>query len=157
VSKHSDTKIHLHQRPPKADDEFDITPMIDCVFLLLFFFMVTSKIDRQSSVLMPKAANTLVVIPSKTVVLTTKLSGAGEATVYLGDSENEEIALRGLPKDMEERIRQYIEQEIARRPEVTGIMVKSDGKVPISFGAVCNKAASVAGGGRPFYFGVEKE
>jgi hypothetical protein len=26
----------------KVDDEIDITPMIDCVFLLLIFFMVTS-------------------------------------------------------------------------------------------------------------------
>jgi biopolymer transport protein ExbD len=157
VTTETDTKIHLHQKPPKADDEIDITPMIDVVFLLLFFFMVTSKIDRQSPVEMPQAVHGVDVIPRKTVIVTAKLAPGGETTLYLGDGISEDKALAGELIDQEEQIRKYIEQEIAQRPDVTGIMLKADAKVRQRYVAVFGRAAAAAGGGRPMYFGVEEE
>jgi biopolymer transport protein ExbD len=35
----------------RDDDDIDITPMIDCVFLLLLFFMLTSSFIEEASVL----------------------------------------------------------------------------------------------------------
>lgn len=157
MSKQSDTKIHLHQRPTKADDEIDITPMIDCVFLLLFFFMVTSKIDRQSPVEMPVAVNSVEVIPSKTVVVTLKFNSTNDATIYLGDGDDADKEVKGEPKEIEERVRQYIEQEVAQRPDVNSITLKADGKVSEKFIALCSRAAVAGGGGRQLFYGIEEE
>ena len=139
------------------DDEIDITPMIDCVFLLLFFFMVTSKIDRQSPVEMPRVVNTVEVAPNKIVVVTAKFDVGGEAILYLGDGVSPDKAVVGELKEQEERIRQYIELEVSQRPDVTGIMLKADGKVKQKYVAMFSRAAATGGGGRTLYYGVEEE
>jgi biopolymer transport protein ExbD len=40
-------------RRSKGDDELDMTPMIDCVFLLLIFFLVTSSFALQKAMEIP--------------------------------------------------------------------------------------------------------
>jgi biopolymer transport protein ExbD len=40
-------------KKPAADDEMDMTPMIDMTFLLLIFFMVTASFTLQKSIQMP--------------------------------------------------------------------------------------------------------
>lgn len=157
MTKDSDTKLELKRKRTKADDEIDITPMIDCVFLLLFFFMVTSKIDRQSPVEMPAVVNAVDVAPNKTVVITAKFDSGGDAILFLGDGDDANRAVSGDLKDQEQKIRQYIEQEVASRPEVTGIMLKADGKVKQKYVAVFTRAANDGGGGRMLYYGVEDE
>jgi biopolymer transport protein ExbD len=41
------------RRERESDDEIDMTPMIDCVFLLLIFFLVTAAFALQKSLEMP--------------------------------------------------------------------------------------------------------
>ena len=44
----------------ESDDKADLTPMIDCVFLLLLFFIVTSTFSEETNlfnIVLPKAAN----------------------------------------------------------------------------------------------------
>lgn len=43
-----DDKIHIKQRNP-VDAEMDMTPMVDCTFLLLIFFMVTASFAMQKA------------------------------------------------------------------------------------------------------------
>ncbi len=46
------------KKPPEPDATVDMTPMIDCVFLLLIFFMVSatmSKVDQTPEVTLPVA------------------------------------------------------------------------------------------------------
>lgn len=45
----------LPRRRLTEDSELDMTPMIDCVFLLLIFFTVTSRPDQATSVELPPA------------------------------------------------------------------------------------------------------
>lgn len=40
--------MKMHIAMPEEDDEIDITPMIDCVFLLVLFFMVTSSFIEEA-------------------------------------------------------------------------------------------------------------
>lgn len=157
MAKESETQFVLSRNRPKVDDEIDITPMIDCVFLLLFFFMVTSKIDRQSPVEMPVVTNIEEVAPSKTIVITEKFDSGGDAIVYLGDGVNPDRALSGDFIAQEEQIRRYIEQQVAQRPDVTGILLKADGKVKQKYVAMFNRAAAAGGAGRTLYYGVEEE
>ena len=44
----------------EGSDQADLTPMIDCVFLLLLFFIVTSSLSEETNLFkieMPKAAH----------------------------------------------------------------------------------------------------
>ena len=50
-----DTRVEVKPRREMGDDELDITPMIDIVFLLLAFFVVVSKMDPKPAVDLPIA------------------------------------------------------------------------------------------------------
>ncbi len=41
------------ERKVAVDDEIDMTPMIDCVFLLLIFFLVTASFALQKALEVP--------------------------------------------------------------------------------------------------------
>ena len=64
-------------RPLSSDDEMDITPMIDITFLLLIFFLVSSKMSAEQAVDLPKARHGGVV-PSKESVVIIMKRGTGE-------------------------------------------------------------------------------
>jgi biopolymer transport protein ExbD len=48
--------------------EMDITPMIDCTFLLLIFFLVTSKMKPELAVDLPKAKHGAVVVEQSSII-----------------------------------------------------------------------------------------
>ncbi len=62
------------------DGEFDITPMIDVVLLLLIFFMVSARMAPQNVAKLPKAKNGDIAAMHDAVVLVVK-SGADAASV----------------------------------------------------------------------------
>lgn len=56
-------KLRIEHTEPEEDD-IDITPMIDCVFLLVLFFMVTSSFIEEAKVfkiVLPKADHPITV------------------------------------------------------------------------------------------------
>lgn len=57
------------KRPTEEEDELNVTPLIDCVFLLLIFFMVTTVFKQPYSlkVTLPEAAQAQVVEEKKLV------------------------------------------------------------------------------------------
>jgi biopolymer transport protein ExbD len=59
------------------DGEFDITPMIDVVLLLLIFFMVSARMAPQNTAKLPKAKNGDIAAMHDAVVLVVK-AGTGE-------------------------------------------------------------------------------
>ena len=69
-----------------VEEDIDITPMIDCVFLLLIFFMVTSTMQGAKALTLPAAKNGLGV-NSKDATTVTVFSDDGEPSVYLSDAE----------------------------------------------------------------------
>lgn len=81
--------IHPGRRVPAM--RLNMTPMIDCVFLLLTFFMVVSELSRQYDpveVRLPRASATTVPPPTATFV---KLTAAGE--IYFA---GERVSLEAL-------------------------------------------------------------
>jgi biopolymer transport protein ExbD/rRNA maturation protein Nop10 len=54
-------------RGRQIDDEMDMTPMIDCVFLLLIFFLVTSAFALQKSLQMPPPDAQQSAAPTRTI------------------------------------------------------------------------------------------
>ncbi|MFK7734591.1 MAG: ExbD/TolR family protein [Pirellulaceae bacterium] len=75
----------LTARPAGTDDEMDITPMIDITFLLLIFFLVSSKMDAEPAVDLPKARHGGVVAAKDAVVLMVNRGSGDEAEVQKAD------------------------------------------------------------------------
>ncbi len=63
------------------DGEFDITPMIDVVLLLLIFFMVSARMAPQNTAKLPKAKFGEFASMHDAVVIIVKSSGFDAATV----------------------------------------------------------------------------
>ncbi len=94
-------------RGPDNDDEMDITPMIDITFLLLIFFLVTSKMDEQAPVNLPKARHGNVVPDKDAIVIVMKRGSGEEAEVTKGDGG-------GFSQNIEQQnseLAEYIQQE----------------------------------------------
>ncbi|NLF07231.1 MAG: hypothetical protein GX594_04520 [Pirellulaceae bacterium] len=74
-------------RPPlKQEDDVDMTPMIDCVFLLLIFFLVGSIPDIKTAVELAPARYGIGADPSSAVFVTVAEGGA-TADIYLADGK----------------------------------------------------------------------
>ncbi len=79
-------------RPPKREsDEIDMTPMIDCVFLLLIFFLVGSIPDLTTAVELAPVRDGAAADPNKSVIVTiADRQSPGPALVYLADGKTGE-------------------------------------------------------------------
>lgn len=75
----------LKPRAPSNDDELDITPMIDITFLLLIFFLVSSKMNAEQAVDLPKARHGGVVAAKESVVILVKRGSGDQAEVQKAD------------------------------------------------------------------------
>lgn len=90
----------LPRRVIKESAELDITPMIDVVFLLLIFFLVSSTPDQNTSVELPPARHGQGVSQQNSVIITiAKRDGNRPAAVYLADGTKGSP----LPDDPNER------------------------------------------------------
>ncbi|HEV7279766.1 MAG TPA: biopolymer transporter ExbD [Pirellulaceae bacterium] len=112
------------------DDEIDITPMIDCVFLLLIFFIVTSKMEEQANVNLPPANYGVAVSMNNALVLTIDAADDGSAVIYLGESVNPatRVAVTDL-EEQEQQILNYVEARLGDSPEPTAIVIQAAAKL----------------------------
>lgn len=96
-----------------ADDEMDITPMIDMTFLLLIFFLVASRIEATPGVALPQAKYGAVVPVQDTVFITLDLGVDGAARVFMGDGTfaDKEIGTSNL-KAQEEEVIAFVNREL---------------------------------------------
>ena len=121
----------LLRRPrPVEEADMDITPMIDVTFLLLIFFLVSSRMAADVPVKLPKARHGTAVAVRDSIVLT--VAGDGEkVTVYRGDSVAPESAIEAQSLlDEEEEIAAYVEREsIASTPPKRFVLIKAAGAV----------------------------
>ncbi|WP_164103226.1 ExbD/TolR family protein [Candidatus Laterigemmans baculatus] len=69
----------------RVDDEIDITPMIDIVFLLLIFFVVASKMDPTQTAAVPAATHGTSVSSKDSAVIFMRRGGGDQAEVLRGD------------------------------------------------------------------------
>src|SRR3954463_10316096 len=105
----SNIGFRRHEEHGESDNEVDMTPMIDCIMLLLIFFMTTSKMNAQGAIPVPEAKNGSARDPRKSVMVSIFEPRSGkEAQIVLGD---------GYPDDKErpvakndEEIREYLKK-----------------------------------------------
>ncbi len=89
-------KFKRHNKLEHGLRQIDIAPMIDCVFLLLIFFMLTSSFTFQSgiNVKLPKAVTSDVIRDENVIVTITS-----ENVVYLNGAV---ITLKELSRKLQE-------------------------------------------------------
>jgi biopolymer transport protein ExbD len=130
------------------DDELDITPMIDVTFLLLIFFMVTSKMEKSSLLEIPAARHGLGVT-QKTATIITIFNSENTPEVYLADEEK-----KNGPADLA-AVTAYVQEGIAARK--LNVIIKADRDTPSGFVDEVARAANEAsppGEDLKFYIGV---
>lgn len=107
----ADESVSFSRRKRREDPEMDITPMIDITFLLLIFFLVTSRLTDEAYVELPSAKNGSAV-SSKTSVIVTVTKGNGERPIiYKGDGARPETKLTSVgDDDQQTELEEYIEK-----------------------------------------------
>jgi biopolymer transport protein ExbD len=92
------------------DAHFDITAMIDLVFMMNIFFMVTALTAALAEISLPEAEHCLPADADGAVIVTVVANADGDPLVYLSDGE------KGIPLDPAQQARDIpaaIEQAIA--------------------------------------------
>jgi len=118
----------LEPRTKLEDTEMDITPMIDITFLLLIFFIVSSKMDPSSNVPLPSATTGVAISVKSSIIITVGPGDTadGPAKVYRGDGIVPENAFdSGDLQSQEDAISSYIEDEIANDGRKTHVLIKA--------------------------------
>lgn len=112
---------------PKRDEEdldMDITPMIDITFLLLIFFLVSSRPDQTTALHLPKAQHGDAVSQRYSTVISVGEGGIDQAPVYRGDGKIPANELSSDPETRSEEIAEHIQSGLADGK--SDIVIKAD-------------------------------
>ena len=85
--------------------DMDITPMIDCTFLLLIFFLLTSSSSSKSAVPLPSAYHGAEAAEADDIIITVAKRGSGEPQIFLDDDSQQNPDAAGSPEDQEAAIK----------------------------------------------------
>lgn len=106
----------MRKKPRKMEEaEMDITPMIDCTFLLLIFFIVTSNMEKKSPIPMPLVKRGAVAVEKNSVIISIDRSTDGSAIAYTSDDVDTKNRVGGSPTDQDEAVVGYIRDSITTK------------------------------------------
>lgn len=151
-------KLRQRRRPPPDEAEMDITPMIDCTFLLLIFFLVTSHLSAQVPLKLPFARHGKVVAEEDCIVLTVLSDEGGGARVYRGTSRAFEDQIQGAGEaELEQAIVQYVEAQASGLKPKRQVLIKAQRGLKQRDVARVERAASRAASGTLYVAVAETE
>ena len=103
--------------------ELDITPMIDVVFLLLIFFMVTSTMQPSADLEIPAAKHGVGLDSEKTTVIIVKNPGADGGVPVIVLPNGNEVSLEEVTSEIQQKM----------QDNITQVIIKADGRVTHGF------------------------
>ena len=106
-----------------ADGEMDITPMIDIVFLLLIFFVVTSKMTAEQAPKVPAAKHGVSIDIRSSIALIVS-RGGGETALIRTDTGR---AFSSEPEQQTAEIIEYVQGELDKGK--TEVLLRAEGDV----------------------------
>ena len=120
-------KSIMGPRKPAEEAEMDITPMIDCTFLLLIFFLVASRMDAPLAIDLPPARHGSAVVMKESIILTVAKGPNDQALIYKGDGvEAKNLLEGGNPVEQEEALVRYVEQQANSSPPKKYVLIKGE-------------------------------
>ena len=120
-------KLLLRRKRPREEAEIDIAPMIDCTFLLLIFFLVTSVMKAQAPLDLPQARHGGAVVERDAVILTIVRGADGRPHVYQGTSRDSSAEIVGATAaGQEEAIARYVEQQANTVPPKRNVLIRAE-------------------------------
>lgn len=142
MSERQEARVELPKRKRNADDgDLDITPMIDITFLLLAFFVVVSKMDPSTQVMMPVAEHGAAVPEQASVILVVNESDRDEPNVYLGRAKTDDAMCTGSIEEIENQIAEFVANEM-RDPLKTTVIIKAERRVKFRHLDIVKRAIS---------------
>ncbi|REJ93041.1 MAG: biopolymer transporter ExbD [Planctomycetota bacterium] len=130
------------KKKTEVEEDIDITPMIDCVFLLLIFFMVTSTMQGAKALTLPSAKHGLGV-NSKEAATVTVFADEGGPAVYLSDGDR-----KNGPVEMDE-VAAYVKDSGKKV-----MIIKADQGVPSGYIEEVARAAADVVEDLEFFVGI---
>jgi biopolymer transport protein ExbD len=109
--------------PPTMDEDIDITPMIDIVFLLLIFFIVSSKMNAEQAVDLPKARHGGVIAGKESVIIIMRRGTGDQAEVLKSDGTK----FSGDVEQQNVEIAEYVQKGIDSGKK--HVVIKAEGSV----------------------------
>ena len=129
----------------REEGDLDITPMIDITFLLLIFFLVSSKMDQDAAVDLPPAKNGMGVVNNQAVLLILRKGQDRRASISNGGDR--EFPLTSGLEAQEDEITNYVKDEFRiHADDKFSIIIKAEKEV--SHGEV-SRVTKAAGKGAP--------
>ncbi|MEE3368278.1 MAG: biopolymer transporter ExbD [Planctomycetota bacterium] len=123
------------------EGDLDITPMIDITFLLLIFFLVSSKMDQDAAVDLPPAKNGMGVVNNQSVMLILRKGEDRRALVSNGGGR--EFPLSSGLEAQEDEITKYVQDELGAGDKFS-IIIKAEREVSHGEVSRVTKAAGKA-------------
>lgn len=109
-------RIAMRKKPRKMEEaEMDITPMIDCTFLLLIFFIVTSNMEQKSTIELPLVQHGAIAVEKNSVILSMERAADGSPVSYLSDGVKAEKQVAGSLAEQEESIVGYVRDGLGQQ------------------------------------------
>jgi biopolymer transport protein ExbD len=124
----------------QEDVDLDITPMIDMVFLLLIFFLVSSTPDQKTAIELPEARHGVAVSQNDAVIITLAEGGVGVAPAFAADGRVPGTELADESQPRFQQVRELVERGF--RDDKTKVVIKGDKNVSHRDVAQLIKAAS---------------
>jgi biopolymer transport protein ExbD len=124
------TDLTLEDDPPvstggrkEPDSELDITPMIDIVFLLLIFFIVTSKMQPEQVTDLPKARHGEGIASKQWIVVNVKRGAGDDAEVTRKDGSS----FSNDKEEQNQQVEDYVKEGIEQGMKL--VVIKAEGGV----------------------------
>lgn len=130
------------KKTPRDEAEMDITPMIDCTFLLLIFFVLTSKMDASKALELPAARHGANAVEQNSVIIIVTPGEGGAPVVYLAPRLDAGQIATGTAEDQEKAVTAYVTSELRKNPLKKSVIVKAAAGVKHREVARIAKAAS---------------
>lgn len=117
----------LPARGPREEAKFDITAMIDLVFMLNIFFLVTTVAAAVSEMDLPVVRHTVATDVDSAVVLSLGQDATGATVLYLGEKLEGDAIFD--PEEQTRRVRQAVEE--GRQADKRIVLLKSERPVKL--------------------------
>jgi biopolymer transport protein ExbD len=119
----------IPRKPQEETPEFDITAMVDLVFMMNIYFLVTYVTVAMGEIALPTANHVSPLdADTATIVTVTRSPDGRSISVFLGDGTK--TAPIGDPTEQKRRVQQAVEQGVASGK--TDVLIKAEKKVKLS-------------------------